>query len=958
MPESDNNPEPMIKLEPNGSAPVISYNVPEPTSYSGRNFIDLQLGASYFKTTTPAGSSSLGTSSATAASGPDATDALATLIMEAAASGAPAGAGETALTARSASAVDDSAGFDLPSLLAGLRASGMEVSDKLVNLDLNEVRAMRRLGKRLNIYRTMFGTLGYNYVDEPKPVFEAETERLAAARSGAFAPSAVSPVPGEGGIETDPIYVPVGGDLEQEPISTMRDDEGGDGGGGGGTTPIVSISVRIDAPAAGSTLNGPHGGMSFTITGVSSVVSGGGSISKVEVQVGSGEWKIASQTGPTLATWAILGNVNAAGPLTVTARATHSTGKTTTHAVNVNVALAPPPDTSAPGLNITFPTEGQELPGNSAGAATVSVTGTASDIQSGVQTVELKLDGGAYTQVSPVNPDWSSWTKVVNIPAAGNHTLTARCTDKAGNVTTKTVSLRVTAAPPPDTLPPSVNISAPAQNASVAGPFNGASVTVRGTASDASGIQTVEVLVDGAVTQAQPKAAGDWSEWSATVLVKQTGLRTITARCSDAVGNTNTSTVAVNVTLIPDVVSRLNRLILVESYRLSSYLGGYGAGRTIKTFSLLPGEKTKISIKTYTKTEADFKSASSILDSFTQESSDDFERSMGKEQSNKKNYDESFNYKVDATASASWGWGSASVSGGVSGGTNSAREEFAKNISNATQKHAARASAKRDVQINTSYEVKESSGEETSVERLIENINVSRTLNFVFRQMNQEFITVLHLVDVRVGFFKVVEVQGTPQYTYKEVTLPELDALLEEVIVPAKRAEVRADIVRQLSNIFDYKDRRHQFVQEEPMRDHNGQTIPLSQYLRVRKDYTSTYLDEATGTQIKVPGIILDANKYVLRTEGVIVEALLGQGDALDAYSHGLQDAAVREKNLANDRARAEVRKAQLALQIIEAGDAEKAKLFAQLNPQPAAAAQLVPYVLAPKESTNGHPVN
>jgi hypothetical protein len=204
-----------------------------------------------------------------------------------------------------------------------------------------------------------------------------------------------------------------------------------------------------------------------------------------------------------------------------------------------------------------------------------------------------------------------------------------------------------------------------------------------------------------------------------------------------------------------------------------------------------------------------------------------------------------------------------------------------------------------------------------------------------------------------------VQGQSQPQYTYKEVTLPELDALLEEVIVPEKRAEVRTDIIRQLSNIFDYKDRRHQFVQEEPMRDHNGQIIPLSQYLRVRKDYTSTYLDEATGTQIKVPGIILDASKYVLRTEGVIVEALLGQGDALDAYSHGLQDAAVREKNLANDRARAEIRKEQLALQIIESKDEEKAKLFAQLNPPPSSSSQLVPYVLtSPKESTNGQPAH
>ena len=37
---TDNN-EPLIKLEPGGKPPILSYFVPEPTSYSGRNFIEL-----------------------------------------------------------------------------------------------------------------------------------------------------------------------------------------------------------------------------------------------------------------------------------------------------------------------------------------------------------------------------------------------------------------------------------------------------------------------------------------------------------------------------------------------------------------------------------------------------------------------------------------------------------------------------------------------------------------------------------------------------------------------------------------------------------------------------------------------------------------------------------------------------------------------------------------------------
>ncbi len=362
----------------------------------------------------------------------------------------------------------------------------------------------------------------------------------------------------------------------------------------------------------------------------------------------------------------------------------------------------------------------------------------------------------------------------------------------------------------------------------------------------------------------------------------------------------------------------------------------YGAGKTIKTFSLLPGEKTKISIKTYMSRETDAKSASSIFDSFSETSASEFESSVQSEQSNKQAYQETFAYHAEAEAKASWGFGSAKVSGGVKGGTNSAREEFAKNISSATEKHAATASAKRDVQINTSYEVKEKAEEETSIKREIQNINVSRTLNFVFRQMNQEFIMLLHLVDVRVAFFN-----GFTE-SYQEVSLSELDSLLEEVIVDqAKRAELKQAVIDELSNIYDYRDKHHTFVEEKEIKDSSGTVI--HKYLRVKKDYTSKYKDPVTGTEISVPGIILSANTHVLRTPGVIVEALLGQGDALDVYSHGLQDEAIESRELSNELTKTEVDKNRLGIKIIQDKDADAAKLFEQIFPP-----------LEHKESTDG----
>jgi hypothetical protein len=697
------------------------------------------------------------------------------------------------------------------------------------------------------------------------------------------------------------------------------------------------------------------------VTGTAQKVSGIGSVGRVEVRIDSGQFQLAT-TANNWAAWSFAAAVTTAGAHTITARATHSGGFITEEtSIPVNVALAAPPDTTLPTITVQSPTSGAVLPGP-AGGVPVTVNGTAADVGgSGVRQVEVSVDGSpTFNPATPrAQGDWSAWTRALTL-AIGAHTITVRCIDNAGNIATAPpISVTASVAPAPDQTRPVVTIVNPVAGATVSGRFPGATVSINGTASDVgAGVQVVEMSVDNTTfVEATPRAPGDWSQWTGSLFVTDSGQKVVTVRCTDKATppNVTIATIAITVNVLPDVVSRAARLILVEGYRLSAYLGQYGAGRTIKTFSLLPGEKTKISIKTYTRNETNAKSASSIFDSLTEESSKDFEKSMGSEQSNKQSYDESFNYKVGLEASASWGWGSATARGDVSGGTVGAREEFSKNISNATQKHAAKASAKRDIQVNTSYEVKEQTSEETAIERELDNINVSRTLNFVFRQMNQEYISILHLVDVRIGFYKDETVNGARQITYREFTLPQLDALIAAVIAPTYQTEVRNTILHQLGNIFDYKDQHHSFVEKEQRRDRSGNPISNSEYLRVKKDYTSLYRDDATGTQLSVPGIILAANKYVMRTEGIIVEALLGEGDGLDAYAHGLQDEAVRAKQLANDQAAAEVERSLLALRIIRDGNAEAAKLYQQLFPQ--TPVQLAPYILTPApQPANGQP--
>ena len=298
------------------------------------------------------------------------------------------------------------------------------------------------------------------------------------------------------------------------------------------------------------------------------------------------------------------------------------------------------------------------------------------------------------------------------------------------------------------------------------------------------------------------------------------------------------------------------------------------------------------------------------------------------EQSSQDSTSKSFEYHAEAEASgsASWGWGSANVSasGGVAGASKAAREEFSKNVSNAVTNNASRASSKRDVQVDTSLDVKLETTEEQAVERELENINVSRTLNFVFRQMNQEFLSLLHLVDLRVAYFN-----GYGE-SRVEVPLAELDDLLNTYIVDVNRAAVRAAVLGELAQIFDYTGQVNAaFVQTETL----GSGASAVSYQRVDPTVTSTYSVAPGQPPVTVPGVIIAADSHVMRTDGVVVDSFLGLGLALDDYSIGLQTQAVRATQLENDRTQAEIDRVQLGISIIQSGDTAKAQLYQEIFP-------------------------
>lgn len=408
------------------------------------------------------------------------------------------------------------------------------------------------------------------------------------------------------------------------------------------------------------------------------------------------------------------------------------------------------------------------------------------------------------------------------------------------------------------------------------------------------------------------------------------------------------------------------KIMFFEKIQISTFLGNYGAGRVIKTHSLFPGEKTKISVKNYQKTVTKESSkvnfGSSILDSVTEEAAVDFENSIQSETSSKYTESEAdilnsqsnhSNKSGGGEAKVLWGLveaggrGSSEQSSQTTGewGTRQAREEMASSVESALFKHSARASSKRDVEINTSSEQNSSTTttDETEqvIEREIENVNVSRTLNLVFRQMVQEFISVIHLTDVKIGLYD--ESTGP----YPQFALHELDKFLVEYFSedPDVQALVLQNIISELFFIFDYRNQPQPFLEvatlnfpqnEIPLQNVFGGldvTVPLPDsvsYMRVNKGLRTRLQDREF---IEVPGVVLKENVITMRTEGVVVDGFLGKGGdpeagLLDTYSAGLQAETVRDMRLRNALQEQEQRKQEIATQVVVDGDEDRARIF------------------------------
>jgi hypothetical protein len=372
-------------------------------------------------------------------------------------------------------------------------------------------------------------------------------------------------------------------------------------------------------------------------------------------------------------------------------------------------------------------------------------------------------------------------------------------------------------------------------------------------------------------------------------------------------------------------------LFIVQSIGISSFLGDYGLGRTIKIFTLLPGETASIYTRTWRATEESISQASSIIDSFDESARSRFEETVMDETTDTATQEKTENWHAEVEAKGSIGIASASISGAGGGEYASGIEEFSRSLDNAVSEHAAEASSHRENTVSSSSESSVSTEDEEVVERTIKNINVRRVLNFTFRELNQKYIVKTHLKDVRIAF------SNGNIGSWREVPLSGLRGLIEEVIKPDHVEEVCSGILGTIAIVRDVNESPIRVV-EQVLLDRCGTDFrtrdadpgdncvypPLGQNGQFYYRFKRGPLAQDPAEKFPVDGVVLSKRELVMATDSVVVEALLGQADALDSYSHELQIETIREKGLAND-------KLEAALRIVQSGDAAQAKLYRQV---------------------------
>ena len=274
-------------------------------------------------------------------------------------------------------------------------------------------------------------------------------------------------------------------------------------------TPVQTVKVDVTAPAISAAVTSGTQVAGWYVTAVTITASASDAtsgIALIENRLDGGAWSAGSSV-----------TLSSDGLHTVDFRATDHAGLQSTTSISVKV------DKAAPTVTIT---PGGTVGSNGWYTSPASISISAVDPLSGVASIEHRVDGGAWVVGNSLTL------------TDGNHTVQARATDKAGNLSAvTTANVKV------DTAVPSLSSSI----SGTSGNFGWyvSNVTVTASASDAtSGLALFENRLDG----------GAWAVGN-TVTLASDGIHTVDFRATDRAGLQSTISRTVKVDQTDPVIT-------------------------------------------------------------------------------------------------------------------------------------------------------------------------------------------------------------------------------------------------------------------------------------------------------------------------------------------------------------------------------------------------------------------
>uniref|UniRef100_UPI003879BA25 Ig-like domain-containing protein n=1 Tax=Enterobacter quasiroggenkampii TaxID=2497436 RepID=UPI003879BA25 len=242
-------------------------------------------------------------------------------------------------------------------------------------------------------------------------------------------------------------------------------------------------------------------------------------------------------------------------------------------------------DTTVPQLTIHSVSDDDVI--NSAEhAQALIVTGSVTGAAAG-DVVTVTLNGKSYTATLDASGNWSVGVPAADVTAlaAGDYTITAALTDKAGNSNSAThgVAVNLTA--------PGLTIDTVSGDDVINNTEKTQDLTLSGTASGLAAGAVVTVMLNGKAYSAQVDDNGKWTTTVPASEVGQLGeaLYTVTASATDSVGNSTSASHTVNVeSVLPGVIINtiagddvINAAELAAGQTISGKVVNAEAGNTV-----------------------------------------------------------------------------------------------------------------------------------------------------------------------------------------------------------------------------------------------------------------------------------------------------------------------------------------------------------------------------------------